>query len=147
MHILGSCVAKHKLPWLCKYKESKAKEGAEFIFIICIYSRNWEEDELQEDQPEKERKVFSFTLFVLSWSATFWTVVKPSSSVYGFARQECWSGLLFSSPGDLPDPGMEPASPSLAGRLFTTEPPEKSCFPLIEPQFSRAARKQLQFFF
>ena len=130
-------------------KESKAKEGAEFIFIICIYSRNWEEDELQENQPEKERKVFSFTLFVLSWSdsATLWAVAKPSSSVYGFARQECWSGLLFSSPEDLPDPGTEPASPSLAGRWFTTEPPEKSCFPLIEPQFSRAARKQFQFFF
>ena len=41
----------------------------------------------------------------------------------GFPRQEYWSGLLFPSPGDLPDPGMEPASltsPVLAGRLFTT---------------------------
>ena len=91
-------------------------------------------------------KVFSFTLIVLSWSdsATLWTVAKPSSSVYGFPRQEYWSGL--PSPRDLPDTGMEPASPSLASRLFTTEPPEKSFFPLIEPQFSRAERNQLQFF-
>ena len=38
----------------------------------------------------------------------------------GFARQECWSGLPFPSPGDLPNPGIKPASPELAGRIFTT---------------------------
>ena len=43
----------------------------------------------------------------------------------GFSRQE-WSGLSFPSPGDLPDPGIESASPALAGRLFTAEPPGKS---------------------
>ena len=40
----------------------------------------------------------------------------------GFLRQEYWSGLPFPSPGNLPDPGIEPASlisPALAGRLFT----------------------------
>ena len=30
-----------------------------------------------------------------------------------FSRQECWSGLSFPSPGDLPDPGLEPGSPTL----------------------------------
>ena len=39
----------------------------------------------------------------------------------GFSRQEYWSGLPFPSPEDLPDPGIEPLSPSLAGRFFTTE--------------------------
>ena len=42
-----------------------------------------------------------------------------------FPRQECWSGLSFSPPGDLPNPGIEstfPASPALAGGLFTTLP-------------------------
>ena len=43
----------------------------------------------------------------------------------GLSRQEHWSGLPFPSPGDLPKPGIEPRSPALAGRLFTTEPPEK----------------------
>ena len=43
----------------------------------------------------------------------------------GFSRQEYWSGLPCSPPEDLPDPGMEPASPALAGRFFTTEPPGK----------------------
>ena len=46
----------------------------------------------------------------------------------GFPRQEHWSGLPFLSPGDLPDPGIEPApsvSPALAGGFFTTTPPGK----------------------
>ena len=49
----------------------------------------------------------------------------------GFSRQEYWSGLLFPFPGDLPAPGIKPAtpaSPALAGGFFTTAPPEK---PLI----------------
>ena len=40
---------------------------------------------------------------------------------WGFSRQESWSGLPFPTPGDLPDPGMEPVfltSPALAGRFF-----------------------------
>ena len=44
----------------------------------------------------------------------------------GFPRQEYWSGLPPPSPGDLPDPGIEPMSPALVGRFFTTEPPGKS---------------------
>ena len=43
----------------------------------------------------------------------------------GFPRQEYWSGLPFPSPGDLPDPRIEPmspASPALAGGFFTTSP-------------------------
>ena len=38
-----------------------------------------------------------------------------------FSRQEYWSGLPFPSPGDLPDPGIEAASPALADRFFATE--------------------------
>ena len=43
----------------------------------------------------------------------------------GFPRQEYWSGMPFPSPGDIPDPEIEPMSPALAGRFFTTEPPGK----------------------
>ena len=46
----------------------------------------------------------------------------------GFPRQEYWSGLSLPSPGDLPNPGIKPessVSSALAGRWFTTEPPEK----------------------
>ena len=41
----------------------------------------------------------------------------------GFPRQEYWSRLQFALPGNLPDSGIEPEFPVLAGRLFTTEPP------------------------
>ena len=40
----------------------------------------------------------------------------------GLSRQEYWSGLPFPSAGDLPNPGIEPVSPVLAGGFFTTEP-------------------------
>jgi len=43
----------------------------------------------------------------------------------GFPRQEYWSGLPFPSPGDLPDLGIKPVSPALAGRFFTAEPSGK----------------------
>ena len=36
----------------------------------------------------------------------------------GFSRQEYWNGLPFPPPGNLPDPGLEPMSPALAGRFF-----------------------------
>ena len=42
-----------------------------------------------------------------------------------FPRQEDWSGLPFTSPGILPDPGIGPTSPALAGGFFTPEPPGK----------------------
>ena len=53
-------------------------------------------------------------------------VARQASLSMGFSRQEYWSGLPFPSPGDLPDPGIEPRSlmsPALAGRLFTTSAP------------------------
>ena len=43
-----------------------------------------------------------------------------------FSGQEYWSGWPFPFPGDLPDPGIKPVSPALAGELFITEPPGKS---------------------
>ena len=44
----------------------------------------------------------------------------------GFPGQGHWSGVPFSSPGDLLDPGIEPESPALAGGFFIAEPPGKS---------------------
>ena len=62
----------------------------------------------------------------------------------GFSRQEYWSGLPFPSPGDLPDPGIEPRSPTLQADALTSEPPGKpikscqfpcntSIFPIQKP--------------
>ena len=49
---------------------------------------------------------------VVSASATPWTVAGQAPLSVGFSRQEHWSGLPFPPPGDLPDPGIEPASPA-----------------------------------
>ena len=46
-------------------------------------------------------------------SAPTWAVAYQAPSSMGFSRQEHWSGLPFPSPGDLPDPGIEPRSPTL----------------------------------
>ena len=57
--------------------------------------------------------------------ATPWTVAYQASPSMGFSRQEYWSGLPFPSPGDLPDPGIEPGSPALEADTLTSEPPGK----------------------
>ena len=51
--------------------------------------------------------------------ATPWTVAYQAPPSMVFSRQECWSGLPFPSPGDLPDPGIEPGSPALKADSFT----------------------------
>ena len=52
--------------------------------------------------------------------ATPWTVAPRTPLSMGFSRKEYWRRLPFPSPGDLPKPGIEAASPALAGGLFTT---------------------------
>ena len=60
-------------------------------------------------------------------SATSWTAARQAPLSVRFPRQEYRNGLPFPSPGDLPDPGIEPASPALQVDCFlTTEPPGKS---------------------
>ena len=54
--------------------------------------------------------------------ATPWTVTYQASPSMGFSRQEYWSGLPFPSPGDVPDPGIEPVSPVLQADALTSEP-------------------------
>ena len=57
--------------------------------------------------------------------ATPWIVAYQAPPSMGFSRQECWSGLPFPSPEDLPDPGMESGSPALQADTLPSEPPGK----------------------
>ena len=57
--------------------------------------------------------------------ATPWTVAYQVPPSMGFSRQAYWSGLLFSSPGHLPNPGIEPRSPALQTDALPFEPPGK----------------------
>ena len=54
--------------------------------------------------------------------ATAWTIAHQAPMSVGFLRQEYRSGLPFPSPEELPNPGIKPASPTLACGFFTTEP-------------------------
>ena len=57
--------------------------------------------------------------------ATPWSVAYQAPPSMGFSREEYWSGLPFPSPGDLPDPGIEPGSPALRADALHSETPGK----------------------
>ena len=65
-----------------------------------------------------ERLHFHFGSFETSW-----TIANQAPLSMGFPKQEYWSGLPFPSPGDLPDPGIEPRSPAFQADTLTSEPP------------------------
>ena len=76
---------------------------------------------LEEAQSESDVKSHSHVqLFATSWTVTY--QAPPSM---GFSRQEYWNGLPLPSPGDLPDPGIEPGSPPLQADALTSELPGK----------------------
>ena len=69
------------------------------------------------------KQILLLSRSVVSDSATLWTVARQAPLSIGFSRQEYWSGLPSSPPGDLSNPRIEPkshVSPALAGRFFTT---------------------------
>ena len=76
------------------------------FFLNSIYMR-WTESEVAQSCPT---------------GATPWTVAYQAPLSVGFSRQECWSGLPFPSPGDLPNPGIEPGSPTLQADALPSEP-------------------------
>ena len=69
--------------------------------------------------------VYVWSLSHVQLFETPWTIAFQTPLSRGFSRQEYWSGLPFSPPGNLPNPGIKPMSPALAGGFFTTEPPGK----------------------
>ena len=72
------------------------------------------------------RKVKVKSLSHVRLFATPWTVAYQAPLSTGFSRQEYCSGLPFSSPEDLPSPGIEPGSPTLQADTLLSEPPGKS---------------------
>ena len=64
------------------------------------------------------------------YPATQRTVTYQAPRSMGFSRQEYWSELPFPSPGDLPNPGIEPGSPALQTDALPSEPLGKPCMDL-----------------
>ena len=73
----------------------------------------------------KQLKVKVNSLSRVRLFATSWTVAYQAPPSVGFSRQEYWSGLPSPSPGDLPNPGIEPRSPALQAGASTSAPPGK----------------------
>ena len=73
---------------------------------------------------------------VMSDFVTSWTAAHQALQSMAFPRQEYWSGLPFPSPGDLPDPGVEPKSPTLQADSLPTETQGS-------PQGARGEKKQV----
>ena len=70
-------------------------------------------------------------------SVTPWTEAHQTPLSMGFPRQEYWNGWSFPPQGDLPDPGIQPASPvapALAGRFFIPVSPGKPVYGLKDPK-------------
>ena len=71
--------------------------------------------------PHSESEVKSLSCVQLF--VTLWTVAHQAPPSRGFSRQEYWSGVSFPSPGHLPDPGIDPGSPSLQADALPSELP------------------------
>ena len=82
--------------------------------------------------------------------ATIWTIAHQAPLSVGFSWQEYWSGLPFSSLGDLPDPGIEPGSPALQADTLSSEPPDGGIlrgrlfldFPVVMYRYESWTRKK-----
>ena len=74
---------------------------------------------------ELEVKVKVKSLSRVRLFVTPWTVACLAPLTMGYPKQEYWNRLQFSTPGDLPDPGIEPRSPTFQADALTSEPPGK----------------------
>ena len=86
---------------------------------------------------------------VVSDSVTSWTVAHQASLFMGLFQTGYWSRLSFPTPGDLPDPGLQPqclACLALAGPFFTTAPPGKPVFvfPVVHSGFTFVQEMHIQ---
>ena len=77
----------------------------------------------------EEKKLLWILLVVVFTCSVMSSSLQPHgllpATVHGIPRQEHWNGLPFASPGDLPDPGVEPRSPALQADVLLSEPPGK----------------------
>ena len=78
---------------------------------------------------------------------TLWTVACQAPLSMGFSRQEYWSGLPFPSPGDLPDPGIEPRSPALQADALTSEPRGKPFHSFMKAPYNYCISIYFSFYF
>ena len=99
-------------------------------FNICIYQWNHHNQDIYRCIDTCMR-----AYSVAQSCPTLWTIARQAPSSMEFSRQEYWSGLLFPSPEDPPDPGIKPTSPvipGLAGGFFTTSATWEAAYRYID---------------
>ena len=90
------------------------------MLLICAH--------LKYQETKIFRGIQCYLLSRVQLFATPWTVAGQAPLSMKFSQQEYWSVLPFSSPGDLPDPGIEPGCPELQADSLPSEPPGKFVF-------------------
>ena len=132
----GLPVTKQQLEHFCSLSQGPTHHAAQSmqtklwpcLSCVCWADGRWpvrnvyNKEDLSSRHPAPGPPASSCTLSRVQLCATPWTVGCHAPLFAGFPRQEHWSGLPCPSPGDLPDPGIEPMSllsPALAGRFFT----------------------------
>ena len=103
------------------FKDPEERRGLEYNQSPQCLSRAMSHGGQGPSSSKKRKKMKSFSHVRLF--ASPWTVACQAPPSIGFSRQEYWSGLSFPSPGDLPDPGIEPGSPALHANFLPSEPP------------------------
>ena len=95
------------------------------FYLYCyILNQSFGWTEMARCNPFDPTCVCSVAQVVSDFDSILYVACQAPLSM-GFSKQEDWSGLPFPFPGNLLDPGIELVSPALAGRFFTTAPPEK----------------------
>ena len=119
-------------PWGCKESDTTEWLTRCYSGKKCNELLIFNMDELQDNFMEWKKRIYKR---IDRYLDSIYTKLKkrpnyciedhppPPHLPQGFPRQEYWGGLPSPSPGDLPRPRIEPVSPVLTGRLFTTEPP------------------------
>ena len=97
--------------------EQAPEDGEGQRSLVCCSQRCRKVSDTTELLNNKVKSFSCVRLFEIPW-----TVAYQAPPSMGFSRQECWSGLPFPSPGDLPDPGIEPGSPALWADALPSEP-------------------------
>ena len=83
---------------------------SEILLIPCLQLRYWDHEGVKWSEEKSLSHVWLF--------ATPWTVTHQASQSIGFSRHEYWIRLPFPSPGDLPNPGIEPGFPYCRQTLY-----------------------------
>ena len=129
-------------PWVGKIPWRRARQPIS-VFFFFVWRIPWTEETggIQFMGSHRVRhnwsnlahtmKVKVKSLSCVRLFATPWTVAYQDPRSMGFSRQEYWSGLPFPSPGDLPDPGIEPGSSALQADASPSEPPGKSAHTIV----------------